>query len=87
VPKAANKRSRMRSGAAIRSSAWAPGMRSPSRSTHSDALALIATARAKLPNGQLSDMSRTVSALVKYMPPGYPTPIHILRWYDTAWSN
>ena len=50
-------------------------------------ITLRATARAKLPNGQLSDMSRTVSALVKYMPPGYPTPIHILRWYDTAWSN
>jgi len=50
-------------------------------------ITLRATARAKLPNGQLSDMSRTVSALVKYMPPSYPTPIHILRWYDTAWST
>ena len=50
-------------------------------------LTIRATARARLANGQLSDMKRTVSALVKYMPSGYPTPIHILRWYDTTWSN
>jgi general secretion pathway protein K len=46
-----------------------------------------ATARLRLPNGQLSDLRRTVAALVKYMPVGYDSPIHILRWYDTAWSN
>jgi hypothetical protein len=46
-----------------------------------------ATARLRLPNGQLSDLRRTVGALVKYMPVGYDSPIHILRWYDTAWSN
>jgi len=28
-----------------------------------------------------------VGAQVKYMPPGYDSLIHILRWYDTAWSN
>ena len=50
-------------------------------------LTIRATARARLANGQLSDMKRTVSALVKYMPSGYSTPIHILRWYDTTWSN
>jgi len=50
-------------------------------------LTILATARARLANGQLSDMKRTVSALVKYMPSGYSTPIHILRWYDTTWSN
>ena len=50
-------------------------------------LTIRATARARLANGQLSDMKRTVAALVKYMPGGYPTPIHILRWYDTTWSN
>ncbi len=50
-------------------------------------LTIRATARARLANGQLSDMKRTVSALVKYMPGGYSTPIHILRWYDTTWSN
>ncbi|MGA9628345.1 MAG: hypothetical protein WBL65_05280 [Bryobacteraceae bacterium] len=46
-----------------------------------------ATARLRLPNGQLSDLRRTVGAQVKYMPEGYDSPIHILRWYDTAWSN
>ena len=46
-----------------------------------------ATARVRLANGQLSDLRRTVGALVKYMPVGYDSPIHILRWYDTAWSN
>jgi len=46
-----------------------------------------ATARVRLPNGQLSDLKRSVAAVVKYMPTGYDSPIHILRWYDTAWSN
>ena len=45
-----------------------------------------ATARLRLPDGKLSDLRRTVAAQVKYMPPGYDAPIHILRWYDTAWS-
>ncbi|HJT88004.1 MAG TPA: hypothetical protein VJ732_09110, partial [Bryobacteraceae bacterium] len=46
-----------------------------------------ATARVRLPNGRLSDLKRTVGAQVKYMPPGYDSPIHILRWYDTMWGN
>jgi len=46
-----------------------------------------ATAQVLLPNGQLSDLKRTVAAQVKYMPPGYDSRIHILRWYDTTWSN
>ena len=46
-----------------------------------------ATAQVLLPNGQLSDLKRTVAAQVKYMPPGYDSRIHILRWHDTAWSN
>jgi general secretion pathway protein K len=46
-----------------------------------------ATARVLLPNGQLSDLKRTVAAQVKYMPHGYDSPIHILRWYDTAFSG
>ena len=50
-------------------------------------LTIRATARVRLPNGQLSDMKRTVAAQVKYMPAGYSTPIHILRWYDATWSN
>jgi len=45
------------------------------------------TARLRLQNGQLSDLRRTVGAQVKYMPPGYDSWIHILRWYDTAWNN
>ena len=50
-------------------------------------LTIRATARVRLPNGQLSDMKRTVAAQVKYMPSSYSTPIHFLRWYDAAWSN
>jgi general secretion pathway protein K len=50
-------------------------------------ITIRATARVRLPNGQLSDMKRTVAALAKYMPSGYTPPIHILRWYDAAWSN
>ena len=50
-------------------------------------LTLRATARLRLENGQLSDLRRSAAALVKYMPPGYDAPVHILRWYDTAWSN
>jgi general secretion pathway protein K len=46
-----------------------------------------ATARLRLAGGQLSDLRRTVGVMVKYMPPGYDSAIHILRWYDTAWSN
>ena len=47
-----------------------------------------ATARVRLANGQLSDMRRTVAAQVKYMPyRKYDPPMHILRWYDTTWSN
>ena len=45
------------------------------------------TARLRLSNGQFSDMRRTVAAQVKYMPWGSETPYHILRWYDTAWSD
>jgi hypothetical protein len=25
--------------------------------------------------------------MVKYMPPGYDSPIHVLRWYDTSFSD
>lgn len=50
-------------------------------------ITLRATARLRLANGQLSDLKRTVAALVKYMPPGQDSPVHILRWYDTAWSG
>jgi len=46
-----------------------------------------ATARLRLPNGQLSDLKRTVAAQVKYMSQGIVPPVNILRWYDAAWSN
>ena len=46
-----------------------------------------ATAQLRLASGQLSDLKRTVAAQVKYMPSGYDSLVHILRWYDTAWSN
>jgi general secretion pathway protein K len=49
-------------------------------------ITLRATARLRLADGGLSDLRRTVGAQIKYMPPGYDAPIHILRWYDTAWS-
>jgi general secretion pathway protein K len=46
-----------------------------------------ATAQTRLPDGKLSDLKRTVAATYKYMPPGYDSPLHVMRWYDTAWSN
>jgi hypothetical protein len=58
-----------------------------------------ATARLRLAGGTFSDARRTVAAEVKFMPRGFDTWIHILRWYDfaepaqagersnTAWSN
>ncbi len=46
-----------------------------------------ATARLRLADGRLSDLRRTSAALVKYMDAGSMVPYHILRWYDTAWSN
>jgi general secretion pathway protein K len=48
---------------------------------------LRATARPRLADGRLSDLKRTVAAQIKYMPAGYGSPIHVLRWYDAAWSN
>ncbi len=48
---------------------------------------LRATARLRLSDGGLSDMRRSVAALVKFMPSGYDSPYHILRWYDTAWGR
>jgi general secretion pathway protein K len=45
---------------------------------------LRATARLRLSNGQLSDLRRTVGALIKLMPPGFDAPYHVLRWYENA---
>jgi general secretion pathway protein K len=46
-----------------------------------------ATARLRLADGKLSDLRRTSAALVKYMAAGSEVPYHVLRWYDTAWSD
>ncbi|HEX7023256.1 MAG TPA: hypothetical protein VF187_00440 [Gemmatimonadales bacterium] len=46
-----------------------------------------ATAQLRLPNGQLSDLKRTVAAQIKYMQKDSKSAFDVLRWYDTAWSN
>lgn len=46
---------------------------------------LRSTARLRLPNGQFSDLRRTVAATVKFMNSG-DIPLQILRWYDNAWT-
>jgi general secretion pathway protein K len=46
-----------------------------------------ATARLRLQNGQLSDLRRTVAALLAFRNRANEPPFHVLRWYDTAWSN
>ena len=43
-----------------------------------------ATAQLRLPNGQLSDLHRTVSAMIKQVGPQFDPPIHIMRWYDNV---
>ena len=43
---------------------------------------LRATARLRRPDGSYSDLTRTVSALVKLRPVGTEATFHILRWYD-----
>ena len=51
-------------------------------------LTLRATARLRLPNGQLSDLRRTVAATVKFLPIGEAgPPTRILRWYDSSWTE
>ncbi len=43
-----------------------------------------ATARYRLPNGKLSDLKKTVSAMVKLMPAGYDPEYQFMRWYDDS---
>ena len=45
---------------------------------------LRATAQLRLSNGQLSDVHRTVSAMVKFLRPDEKLPFHIMRWYDNS---
>ena len=47
---------------------------------------LRATARVRLANGQLSDLRRSVSAVVKFLGPEWNPPFHVMRWYDNAAS-
>jgi len=48
---------------------------------------LRATARLRLQDGKLSDLRRSVAALVKIMPAGSENSYSILRWYDNAWKD
>ena len=50
-------------------------------------LTIRATARLIQPDGQLSDLKRTVAAVMKYFQKGSDSAVDILRWYDNAWSN
>jgi len=50
--------------------------------TNGTILTLRATAQLRLPNGQLSDLHRTVSAMVKLLGPEWTPQFHIMRWYD-----
>ncbi|MBV9507643.1 MAG: general secretion pathway protein GspK, partial [Acidobacteriia bacterium] len=59
----------------------------PVRPDGNSILTIRATARLRLADGKLSDLRHTAAAQVKYMPAGFDAPIHILRWYQTAWSN
>lgn len=43
-----------------------------------------ATARLRLAGGELSEVRRSVSAVVKFLPPGFDAPFHIMRWYDNV---
>ena len=52
--------------------------------TSGSIVTLRATAQLRLPNGQLSDLHRTVSAMVKLLGPEENPPFHIMRWYDNA---
>ncbi|MCS7025539.1 MAG: type II secretion system protein GspK [Bryobacteraceae bacterium] len=45
-------------------------------------LTVRATARLRLASGQLSDLKRTVAALVKLAPVTRDAPYHVIRWYD-----
>jgi general secretion pathway protein K len=61
----------------------------PLRVEGNSIITIRATARLRAANGALSDLRRTVAAQVKYMlkEKNADTPIHYLRWYETAWSD
>ena len=48
-------------------------------------ITLRATAQLRLPNGQFSDLHRTVSAMIKQqVSPDANPSFHIMRWYENA---
>jgi general secretion pathway protein K len=55
--------------------------------TQTSMATLRATARLRLANGQLSDLRRSVEALVRFLGPEWTPPFHVMRWYDQAWSD
>lgn len=48
---------------------------------------LRATARLRLPNGQLSDVQQSASALVRFLGLEYNPPFHVMRWYNNAYTT
>ncbi len=51
----------------------------------SSIVTLRATARLRLADGQLTDLRRTASAMVKFLGPEFvPDRFHIMRWYDNV---
>ncbi len=56
-----------------------------------DVFQIRATARVRLPNGELSQTRRTVALMVKYSPPNprymWLSPWTHLRWYDQTFSD
>ena len=48
---------------------------------------LRATARLRLSNGQLSDLQRSVSAMIKFFGFDHDPPYQIMRWYDNAYTT
>lgn len=52
----------------------------------SPVVTLRSTAHLRLPNGQFSDVRRSVSAVIGFLKPENNPSYAILRWYDNAWS-
>jgi general secretion pathway protein K len=48
---------------------------------------LRATARLRLPDGKLSDLSRSVGVTVRMNTPGYEPAYLVLRWHDRIWEQ
>jgi hypothetical protein len=64
-----------------------PAMRFLRRGGGNTIYTLRGTARLRTQDGRLSDLRRTVSATVKFLPPGNTPRHHVLRWDDQAVSE